>query len=67
MSNVKELEISNNFTLEDIRKIREHSYALWLEDPEAWRKDLKESSAKMQAKIEKIREARRLGRAANSR
>lgn len=62
MSNVKKLEISDNFTLEDIRKIREHSYYRWLEDPEAWRKDLKESSAKMQAKIEKVREARRLGR-----
>ena len=60
MSNVKELEISDNFTLEDIRKIREHSYYRWLESPEIWRKDLKESSAKMQAEIDKIRQARRL-------
>ena len=60
MSKVKELEISDNFTIEDIHKIREHSYYQWLEDPEAWNKDLKENSAKMQAEIDKIREARKL-------
>ena len=62
MSNSSELKISDNFTMEDIRKIREHSYRLWLEDPEAWRKDLNENSAKMHAKIERIKEARRLGK-----
>ena len=60
MSNVEKLEISDNFTLEDIRKIRDHSYSQWLEDPEAWRKDLKESSAKMQTQIDKIKKARKL-------
>ena len=63
MSNVRELEISDNFTLEDIRKIREHSYYRWMENPEEWRRKRKESSAKMQAKIEKIRNARRLAKA----
>ena len=59
---VKELEISDNFTLEDIRKIREHSYYRWLEDPDAWRIERKESAAKMQAKIEKVRQARKLAK-----
>ena len=63
MSNIKELEISDNFTLADIRKIREHSYYHWLDDPEGWRKDLKESSAKMQAEIDRIRQARRIAKA----
>ena len=56
MSNLKPLEISDNFTIEDIHKIREHSYYQRLEDPEGWRREMKESAAKMQTEIEKIRE-----------
>ena len=60
MNELKKPKISENFTIEDIHKIREYSYFRWLEDPEGWRKDLKESSAEMQAEIERIKEARRM-------
>ena len=65
MNNVKKLEISDRFTLEDIRKIREHSYLRWQENPEVWRRERKEASAKMQAEIEKLREARCIGKIRN--
>ena len=60
MSKLKMPEISPNFTMEDLYKIREYHSLMWLENPEGSRKDLKDSSAKMQAKIEKVREARKL-------
>ena len=63
MSNLVKPEISADFTMEDLYKLRRYNSQRWLEDPEGRRKDLKENSAKMQAKIEKVRQARKLAKA----
>ena len=63
MSKLKMPEISPDFTMKDLYKIREYHSLMWLEDPDGSRKDLKESAAKMQAKIEKVRQARKSAKA----
>ena len=60
MSKLVKPEISPDFTMEDLYKLRAYNSQRWADDPEGRRKDLKENSAEMQAEIDKVKQARKL-------
>ena len=63
MSKLVEPKLSPNFTMEDLYKLREYNSLRWLEVPEGRRREIDESAAKMQAEIDRIRQARKKGMA----